>query len=297
MALALQSDLWDRAVDALSDEDKQAIDFSRTDKPAILADVLHAAEQKKQMCMQKRWKYIQKNGDVVILRDLCEKMIKWVDRFKQIGDIAVQFDQAHASLPWAAVRFFLQLSVNDVQTFGAMAEGLEAISAHITRCHLYEQLYLSKPSAARSDLELLLLRLYTAMLVYLARARHYYGKSTSRRFGSSLVITAESVDAFLSKVATEREEVERCTRLIDTELSQDTNQKTVDIQSSVKALACDMKLISVDMSTSQEHKYQWLKTMLISLEQPMLRTAAHVLITMPTCSKKRDGRFSHGCPP
>ena len=54
MASTASSSLWDKAVQSLSDEDKQSIDFSRPDKPTILADVLQAAEQKKQLCMQKR---------------------------------------------------------------------------------------------------------------------------------------------------------------------------------------------------------------------------------------------------
>ena len=50
-----------------------------------------------------------------MLRDLLEKIAKWIDYFKTIGDVAVQFDASNASLPWAAVRFLLQITVNDVQ--------------------------------------------------------------------------------------------------------------------------------------------------------------------------------------
>jgi hypothetical protein len=35
--------------------------------------------------------------------------IQWVEKFKQIGDIAVHSDQAHATLPWAGIRFLLQV--------------------------------------------------------------------------------------------------------------------------------------------------------------------------------------------
>jgi hypothetical protein len=82
--------------------------------------VLREAKNKKQICLRKRWKFQKPNGETVIIRDLLEKIADWVNRFKEIGDIAVQFDPTNASLPWAAVRFLLQATVNDIQLFGAL---------------------------------------------------------------------------------------------------------------------------------------------------------------------------------
>jgi len=41
--------------------------------------------------------------------DLFSKIVKWIDIFKQVGDAAVQYDPVHAALPWAGVRFLLQV--------------------------------------------------------------------------------------------------------------------------------------------------------------------------------------------
>lgn len=43
----------------------------------------------------------------MVIRDVAEKMLGWVDRIKAIGDIVVQFDPVHAALPWAGFRFLL----------------------------------------------------------------------------------------------------------------------------------------------------------------------------------------------
>ncbi|KAL8769068.1 MAG: hypothetical protein Q9209_004854 [Squamulea sp. 1 TL-2023] len=264
--------LWDRAVNTLSDEDRQAIDVTQTDKTTVLADVLKAAEQKKQLCMQKRWKYTKKNGHVIVVRDLCEKMVKWINKFKEIGDVAVQYDPSHASLPWAAVRFLLQLSINDVQVFGAMTDGLEIVTCLISRCRLYEQLYLSRLSSARRDMESLLLRLYAAILTYLAAARQYFDKSTLRRLGASVVQTSESVDACLAKIAAERDEVDRCARLIDSEVSQGIDRTVNQIQTSMDALTDDFQSLTTDLSG----RYQLLESIVESFEQSILRTAVQI---------------------
>jgi len=49
-------------------------------------------------------------GKEIIIRDVAGKIIFWLNKFKAIGDIAVNFDPVHAALPWAGVRFLLQVS-------------------------------------------------------------------------------------------------------------------------------------------------------------------------------------------
>lgn len=99
--------LWETALQALDEEDKANINFN-TSKLDILEDILAAAEEKQQMCLAKRWKYKKGNKEIII-RDQLEKIVAWVDKFKQIGDQIVQYDPGHAALPWAGVRFFLQV--------------------------------------------------------------------------------------------------------------------------------------------------------------------------------------------
>jgi hypothetical protein len=42
--------------------------------------------------MDKRWRYTRKSGETIILRDLFEKVIKWTNVSKDVGDMAVQYD-------------------------------------------------------------------------------------------------------------------------------------------------------------------------------------------------------------
>jgi hypothetical protein len=103
------NDLWADAAALLSDNDRQNINFSRPDKLNILAELHADAERSKQRSIESRWKFTRKSGATVIVRDVFEKIIRWIDMFKQVGDVAVQFDPTHASLPWAGVRLVLQV--------------------------------------------------------------------------------------------------------------------------------------------------------------------------------------------
>lgn len=96
-------------MDSLTEEQKAGLDFSQPDKLPLLEGVIQAANQKRELCEQKRWKFTNRKGEVVVIRDVMAKVVYWVKMFVQVGDQIASFDQAHAALPWAAVRFLLQV--------------------------------------------------------------------------------------------------------------------------------------------------------------------------------------------
>ena len=93
----------------MSDEDRQQIDFNQLGKRATLEELLSVIEERRQFCIQRRWKFKKRSGEVVFVRDILEKMVKSVNKFKEIGDVAVQYDPSHAALPWVGVRMVLQV--------------------------------------------------------------------------------------------------------------------------------------------------------------------------------------------
>ena len=41
------------------------------------------------------------------MREKAVKLVGWIEKFKEVVNIAVQYDPVHAALPWAGVRFIL----------------------------------------------------------------------------------------------------------------------------------------------------------------------------------------------
>lgn len=111
LCIVHSTDLWALAEAQLNDEDRRNINFSRPDKLKPLTDLYALTEKLKQECIKKRWKYTRKSGETVILRDIFDKIIRWIDIFKQVGDAAAQYDPVHTALPWAGIRFVLQVRV------------------------------------------------------------------------------------------------------------------------------------------------------------------------------------------
>lgn len=97
---------WRKAFNALPEEDRQLLD--PCDIHDCLKKIRDAVQKQKEVVDAKSWKYT-KDGEQIVLRDVADKLINWVDRFKAIGNVVASFDPIHAALPWAGCRFLLEV--------------------------------------------------------------------------------------------------------------------------------------------------------------------------------------------
>lgn len=103
------SDLWSKALGTLSGELRSSLDLTNISRGIVLSRALKEAQEKKRLCAQQRWTFKKRNGEVIILRDVLEKIIVWVEKFIAVGDAAMQVDPLHAAPAWGAFRFVLQV--------------------------------------------------------------------------------------------------------------------------------------------------------------------------------------------
>ncbi|KAI1672188.1 hypothetical protein L13192_03047 [Pyrenophora tritici-repentis] len=209
------NNLWAYAATELPDNVKRNINFNRPDKLNILAELHATAEHSRQRSVESRWKYARKNGEVVIVRDVLGKIIRWVDTFKQVGDAAVQYDPGHASLPWAGIRFLLQVAVNDIAKYGSVVEDLARVAELICRFALIKQLYLQGTSKEAKALELAVVKLYARTLVFLSTAKQYLEQGTAKRIAKSAFLTESDLGLGLNEIQVAEKDVDRCMALVD----------------------------------------------------------------------------------
>ena len=107
--------LWSRAFisDGLSSQERKTLtDISfEVDSGEMASAVSSVTDEILNKKKGRLWK-VRIRGEEVVLRDVGIKILRWVDKFKQIGDIIVQYDPGHAALPWAGFRFLLQVGFN-----------------------------------------------------------------------------------------------------------------------------------------------------------------------------------------
>jgi len=140
--------LWQQAIDSLPPSTIQSLDPARTGKRDIALAALEEAERKRQLASKKRWRIAEgAGGGDVIVRDVVEKIIGWINRFKAVGDQMVQYDPGHAALPWAAVRFLLQAAVNESAVYSELVLDLEMVTRLLATIYELESVYLTGAGA------------------------------------------------------------------------------------------------------------------------------------------------------
>jgi len=110
MASSSSSNLWLDAVRVLSREGTHLVNFDQPDKRLVLEDILALVQAKREQCIQGCWKYTRRNGKVVVLRDVCDRVFNVVSKFMEFGPVIAQIDPIHVGLPWAALYSLLKVS-------------------------------------------------------------------------------------------------------------------------------------------------------------------------------------------
>ncbi|KAK2774275.1 hypothetical protein FQN52_004300 [Onygenales sp. PD_12] len=238
---------WQVAYDRLNPELKASLVTSilTGSRLNVLNAVLDEAERKKKLCLQKRWK-IRLHGQTIILRDVFDKIIVWVNEYKSIGDVAMQYDAHIAALPWAGVRFLLQAALNDHHCFESTIHGLESVSLMITRYAAFEALYMRRGSLVSSELQTKLIGLYTKILIFLANGVKYFSQSAAVRMLKSVFQSTQ--DNELREIAEDDKEVGNLARIFDTQVQQDIHSEVEKVRQILETLQSPITR-SVDAST------------------------------------------------
>lgn len=137
------------------------------------------------------------------LSDIYSNTISWLNKFKDIGDVATQYDPVHAALPWAATRLILQIVIAyKKHTDEAMAI-IEKTSRIIHQCTIYEEICVHEGGSTKISDQIrdLLTVLYVLVLKVLVQVGRFFHKNGPSGF-SEAVIRPEKFPAWLSDIET-----------------------------------------------------------------------------------------------
>jgi hypothetical protein len=168
--------LWDTANAQLDDKTQKILAKVNKGNGCVVDKILREAITQQKVLAAKRWKATI-GGKEVILRDVLGKIVRWIDHFKAAGDIAVQFNSGAASLPWAAVRFLLEVAVKDKQYLEATIEGIEIATQTIARYAAVENLYMDSDFQLHTQIRSKILGLYVHVLSFLGASIQYFGRN------------------------------------------------------------------------------------------------------------------------
>jgi len=108
-------DLWAEALVKLDSKDRETIESLRgmpgNELPlSVQVDsFLINTKELQRRCIDNSFKFELPGQRTIVVREVAEKIISWLNKFKEVGDTIVQFDPVHAALPWAGFRLLLQV--------------------------------------------------------------------------------------------------------------------------------------------------------------------------------------------
>jgi hypothetical protein len=111
----LSQDFLDRVLQQLPRRERATIENvlpTTNDIDSALRQALGAAEDKQRTCQKKRWTFTL-GGHTVTLQEKADNIVRWLDKFKNLGDVVVNVDPIHAGLPWVGIRLLLEVRVED----------------------------------------------------------------------------------------------------------------------------------------------------------------------------------------
>ncbi|KAK5627729.1 hypothetical protein RRF57_003444 [Xylaria bambusicola] len=162
----VRPNLWEEARARLSDEDRawvdKTIDDSSTPVHNTVNRMINLATEKQRECETSGWKTVSVGSYEISFEEVTSNIIIWLNKFKEVGDTLVQYDPAHAALPWAAVRFILRAAISTKEQMAASLAVLEKATRIIHRCQVFEEVYnrTTVHHVVIEDLESSLIQLY-----------------------------------------------------------------------------------------------------------------------------------------
>ncbi|KAH8166269.1 hypothetical protein CIB48_g1932 [Xylaria polymorpha] len=117
------------------------------------------------------------------LIELAGKIVRWFDRFKEVGDVIASFDPHHIALPWAAIRFLLQTVSASQEQSGLLCIAIDRVLHLLFRCEIYARLYFGQPPGAKPhpSVEMLIssmTKLFTDILLFLTLVIERFSSSS-----------------------------------------------------------------------------------------------------------------------
>lgn len=138
----LQDDLWEKAYVDLAAENPELLnaykDVLRKEAAGVSPDasvqeqVANIVTSKRRQILKKQWR-LQWGHRSIKIRSQIDRVVKLIEAFKNVGNVASNADPVHAGLPWAGICLLLVPILHDVQQGEALMTGLTTITDIVAR--------------------------------------------------------------------------------------------------------------------------------------------------------------------
>lgn len=171
---------WEKALTKLTDKQRQVLKDFGIENTSPLETEIKTIQGLKDRCHD----HLTTGKKPIMTRARIHGILKTIEKYVIIGDIAIQQNPDIVALVWAGVRFCLQVALNDMQTFEAVSSALENIAGIMGACKIYEGIHWFNDHRLQSAEAVVqqLPQLCTICLRFLAEAIDFFNTNAPSEF-------------------------------------------------------------------------------------------------------------------
>ncbi|KAF3770865.1 hypothetical protein M406DRAFT_215991, partial [Cryphonectria parasitica EP155] len=192
-------DLWRKALDKLSDKQKQSLlklaskgkaaeQPLHTTTASIIPDLIAETRAKQEKCEKESWrvKLGSDPGDEIILRDQAALIIAWLTK---AGDLGVSFAPSLVAHIWPCVKAVLQIPVQEAKQMAAVLQVADKVTRVATRGRIYEACFTTENTSPEilEHLHESLVALYKSCLELVSKAAGLLSNNLLQRITHSIL--------------------------------------------------------------------------------------------------------------
>ncbi|RPB22652.1 hypothetical protein L211DRAFT_826561 [Terfezia boudieri ATCC MYA-4762] len=188
-AMEASSQVWAKALEIakkkLSDKNLPPLDLTNLTSQSAeenIEAVIKALNTAQEDDKKNRWSYTWRGKEVIVVERL-GKILKNVEKYSQVVNIAIQANPQVSALVWAGVWAIMRVALNHVEAIEGFEVAIAALLEKMSICEFYAGIYIGAPlsslSAANSlqrqcMLDSALPELYASVIVFAVKARVYF---------------------------------------------------------------------------------------------------------------------------
>jgi hypothetical protein len=185
-----------------------------------------------QQCVSNKWE-VKVGNKTIALREKVDKVIVFINKFKETGTAIASIDPVHAGVPWAAVRALLEIAVANQNQMQALMDGITMALSTKMSGDLYLQLYAQQPAGLEADnLRRSMLSLYVGVFSFLAKTLSLSEASRlSRSFHA--ITTGDVLQSFANDCRDTLSDIERAAGHCDRGLASQISTELTDMRDAI----------------------------------------------------------------
>ncbi|KAF8421781.1 hypothetical protein EV426DRAFT_188583 [Tirmania nivea] len=214
-----------------------------------IQSLLAELEAAKQENKNRQWRYLDRQGNEVAWVEHLGKILKSVDKYAKIVDIAIQHHPDVTSLVWAGARAILQVALHHVEAIeyfeGAMVTIMDKMAVSAFYAGIYTgvglQTAMGDTGKLCKVLNMALPEFYAAVIVFVIKARQYFEARWLKKAVDMLKPFAIEFQPFIDDITGKEKTVQECADMATMERIRRSSEKMAEMENHLIDMRAEIK--------------------------------------------------------